>query len=280
MNLKNCYCGKSKLSAARSANHRPRPRRRPHLHLRRRPHRHRRLPRRRLRPSRSDCPNYPTRNCHHRTSWECSSRLRRCNWCYRLRSCHRMICDWNGGSAAGSSAHSRSAMYRRPQLRMSPWRSSSFPHAGTSSPPRIAHGNTRYPSPLSSPNVATPFIDHSSEMWNFRCNGPLIRCPLLHEKGEAMRKTLMALAAVATLAVSAVAAPQAAEARGGRIAAGIAAGVIGSAIVGGAIASQRDYYGSGYYGRPAYVEDAPCVWQRQRFWDGYGWRVRRVQVCD
>ncbi len=87
----------------------------------------------------------------------------------------------------------------------------------------------------------------------------------------------MALAAVATLAVSAVAAPQAAEARGGRIAAGIAAGV----------ASQRDYYGSGYYGPgygyyggPAYVEDAPCVWQRQRFWDGYGWRVRRVQVCD
>jgi hypothetical protein len=124
-------------------------------------------------------------------------------------------------------------------------------------------------------------------MWNFRYNGPLIRCPLLHEKGEAMRKTLMALAAVVTLAVSAVAAPQAAEARGGRIAAGIAAGVIGSAIVGGAIASQRDYYGPGYYGPgygyyggPAYVEDAPCVWQRQRFWDGYGWRVRRVQVCD
>ena len=95
----------------------------------------------------------------------------------------------------------------------------------------------------------------------------------------------MALAAVATLAVSAVAAPQAAEARGGRIAAGIAAGVIGSAIVGGAIASQRGYYGDygpgyGYYGGPAYVEDAPCVWQRQRFWAGYGWRVRRVQVCD
>src|SRR5882762_11224908 len=113
------------------------------------------------------------------------------------------------------------------------------------------HCNTRYPSPLSSPNEATPFIDHSSEMWNFRYNGPLIRCPLLHEKGEAMRKTLMALAAVATLAVSAVAAPQAAEARGGRI----AAGVIGSAIVGGAIASQRCYYGDyvplyGYHRRP------------------------------
>ena len=31
-----------------------------------------------------------------------------------------------------------------------------------------------------------------------------------------------------------------------------------------------DYYGYGYGG---------CVWQRQRFWDGYGWRVRRVRVC-
>jgi hypothetical protein len=114
------------------------------------------------------------------------------------------------------------------------------------------------------------------------------------EKGKAMRKTLLALAAVATLAVSAIATPQAAEARGGRIAAGIAAGVIGSAIVGGAIASQNGYYGPGYYGPsygpgygyyggPAYVADpydAPCIWQRQRFWDGYGWRVRRVQVCD
>jgi hypothetical protein len=24
----------------------------------------------------------------------------------------------------------------------------------------------------------------------------------------------------------------------------------------------------------------PCFWQRQRFWDGYGWRVRSVRVCD
>ncbi len=37
--------------------------------------------------------------------------------------------------------------------------------------------------------------------------------------------------------------------------------------------------GYGYYGGPAYVADDYCVWQRQRFWDGYGWRVRRVRVC-
>jgi hypothetical protein len=139
----------------------------------------------------------------------------------------------------------------------------------------------------SSPNEAIPFIDHSSEMWNFRRDRPLVRCPLLHEKGDAMRKTLMALAAVATLAVSAVAVPAPAQAQRG-VAAGVAAGLIGGAIVGGAIASQNGYYyGPGYYGpgygAPAYVAGPgygpPCSWQRQRFWDGYGWRVRSVRVC-
>jgi hypothetical protein len=110
---------------------------------------------------------------------------------------------------------------------------------------------------------------------------------LLNEKGEAMRKTLMALAAVATLAVSAVVAPAPAHAQRG-FGAGLAAGVIGGAIVGGALAGPRyygpgyGYYGPGYgyYGGPAYVaDDGGCYWQRQRFWDGYGWRVRRVRVC-
>jgi hypothetical protein len=101
-----------------------------------------------------------------------------------------------------------------------------------------------------------------------------------------MKKTLLALAAVATLALSAVAVPAPAQAQRG-VAAGVAAGLIGGAIVGGAIASQNGYYGPGYYGYyggPAYVADPgygpPCVWQRQRFWDGYGWRVRNVRVCD
>jgi hypothetical protein len=112
---------------------------------------------------------------------------------------------------------------------------------------------------------------------------------LLNEKGEAMRKILMALAAVATLAVSAIA-PAPAHAQRG-VGVGIAAGLLGGAIVGGAIASQNGYYGPGYYGPgygygggPAYVADpgygGECYVQRQRFWDGYGWRVRRVRVCD
>src|SRR5260370_335393 len=90
--------------------------------------------------------------------------------------------------------------------------------------------------------------------------------------------------AVATLAVSAVT-PARAQ-RG--VAAGVAAGLIGGAIIGGALAGPGyygygpGYYygpGYGYYGGPAYVADDYCVWQRQRFWDGYGWRVRRMRVC-
>lgn len=101
-----------------------------------------------------------------------------------------------------------------------------------------------------------------------------------------MKKALMAVATATTLAVAVLATPQTAEARGGRIAAGVAAGVIGGALLGGALAGPGyyghgpGYYGPGYgyYGGPAYV-GAPCYWQRQRFWDGYGWRVRRVRVC-
>jgi hypothetical protein len=129
--------------------------------------------------------------------------------------------------------------------------------------------------------MAVPFIDHSSRIWNFPATDSRSGV-LLSEKGEAMKKTLMAIAAVATLAVSAVAAPAPAHAQRG-FGAGLAAGVIGGAIVGGAIAGPG-YYGPGYgyYGGPAYVADdyyGGCVWQRQRFWDGYGWRVRRVRVC-
>lgn len=105
-----------------------------------------------------------------------------------------------------------------------------------------------------------------------------------------MKNTLMAAAAVATLAISSLVAPAPAHAQRG-LGAGIAAGVIGGALIGGALAGPRyygpgyGYYGPGYgpgygyYGGPAYVVDPGCYWQRQRFWDGYGWRIRRVRVC-
>ena len=107
-----------------------------------------------------------------------------------------------------------------------------------------------------------------------------------------MRKILVALATIGTLAFSASAPAHAQRALG----AAIAGGLIGGAIVGGAVAASPYYYGPGpyyygpgpgpaYYGpgyAPGYVaaEDPyGCYWQRQRFWDGYAWRIRRVRVC-
>jgi hypothetical protein len=99
-----------------------------------------------------------------------------------------------------------------------------------------------------------------------------------------MKKTMTAVLAVATLAGSLSVTPAQAQRGWGP---GIAAGLIGGAIVGGAIAASRPY--PYYYGpppayAPAYVgAPAPagptCVWQNQRYWDGYGWAVRPVQVC-
>jgi len=90
-----------------------------------------------------------------------------------------------------------------------------------------------------------------------------------------MNKTFAAFVAVATVAGSLAATPASAQ-RG--VAAGVAAGLIGGAIIGGAIASSRPAYG---YGERVYVEEAPpaCRLVRERFWDGYGWAYRRVEVC-
>jgi hypothetical protein len=95
-----------------------------------------------------------------------------------------------------------------------------------------------------------------------------------------MKKTISALLAVATLAGSLVSVAPAAQARDGAVAAGIAGGLIGGALLGGAIAASRP---APVYGAPApvYVEEPPpCRLVRERFWDGYGWRFRRVEVCN
>ena len=99
-----------------------------------------------------------------------------------------------------------------------------------------------------------------------------------------MTRTLTAIAAAGAIAVAAMAAPTTAEARGGRIAAGVIGGLAAGAIIGSAAAGAYGYYGDPYYGGPYYAY-APgygyggCYWHRERFFDGFGWRVRRVQVC-
>jgi len=86
-----------------------------------------------------------------------------------------------------------------------------------------------------------------------------------------MKKTLAAFVAVATIAGSLAATPASAQRYLG---AAVAGGLIGGAIVGGAVAASRP--------APVYVEEAPppgCRFVRERFWDGYAWRFRRVEVC-
>ena len=90
-----------------------------------------------------------------------------------------------------------------------------------------------------------------------------------------MKKTLAAFVAVATIAGSLASTPASAQ-RG--VAAGIVGGLIGGAIIGGAIASSRPVYAAP---APVYIDDYPaCRMVRERFWDGFGWRVRRVEVCN
>jgi hypothetical protein len=68
-------------------------------------------------------------------------------------------------------------------------------------------------------------------------------------------KTSAAFVAVATIAVSLAATPASAQR--------------------GAVTAPGYYY---YYGSD-YVSPPACQWATQRFWDGHGWRVRRVRVC-
>ena len=106
-----------------------------------------------------------------------------------------------------------------------------------------------------------------------------------------MKKTLAAVLAAATIAGAAVSSSTPAEARwrgGGAVAAGVIGGIAAGALIAGA-AGARPYYGPGpgYYGGPApvYYGGGPgyygprCYWERQRFWDGWGWRFRNVRVC-
>ena len=91
-----------------------------------------------------------------------------------------------------------------------------------------------------------------------------------------MKTTTTAVAAAGMLALASVMVPTGADAgcNGCGLAAGIIGGVAAGAIIGGAIASSRPAYGE-----PVYVEAPPCRMVRERFWDGYGWRYRRTEVC-
>jgi hypothetical protein len=93
--------------------------------------------------------------------------------------------------------------------------------------------------------------------------------------------TILALTLVA--GSSLLSAPSKAE--NGQIAAGVVGGLLGGALIGGALASSRPapppppvYYEPAP--APAYIEEPVCRFVGERFWDGFGWQYRRVQVCN
>ena len=100
-----------------------------------------------------------------------------------------------------------------------------------------------------------------------------------------MKKLASAVLAVALTAGPVFVVPPEAKADGGRIAAGVAGGLIGGALLGGILAGGPVYAAPPpppvYYApAPAYVDEPECRWVRQQYWDGYGYRIRRVQVCE
>jgi hypothetical protein len=100
-----------------------------------------------------------------------------------------------------------------------------------------------------------------------------------------MKQTVIALAAAALLAA---ALPSSAQARchGCGVAAGAAAGFAAGAMLGSALAGPAPIYAAPPPPPPSAVyfddPDAPvCHTERHRVWvQGYGWRYRRVEVCD
>jgi hypothetical protein len=103
------------------------------------------------------------------------------------------------------------------------------------------------------------------------------------------------LVALAVAALSAAALPTTADARcrGCAVGAGVVGGLAIGAILGSAIANGQPRYVEPepvyevpppprvyYADPPEYVEGPVCHIERQRVWNGYRWRHRRVEVCD
>ena len=104
-----------------------------------------------------------------------------------------------------------------------------------------------------------------------------------------MKNTIIALAAAVTLAAALPSSAQA-NCNGCGVAAGVVGGLAAGAIIGSAIANSGPRYVEpapvyaapppAYAEPPAYADGPVCHTERQQVWDGYAYRVRRVQVCD
>jgi hypothetical protein len=97
--------------------------------------------------------------------------------------------------------------------------------------------------------------------------------------GDVMGKLASAIVTV-TLAAGPLLLLAPAKAENGQIAAGVVGGLIGGALLGGALARPAPPPPVYYAPEPVYVEEPACRLVRERYWNGYGWQFRRVQVCD
>jgi hypothetical protein len=70
-----------------------------------------------------------------------------------------------------------------------------------------------------------------------------------------------------------------AMAGGGDVAAGLLGGLAVGALVGSAAAQPR-YYAPYYAPAPVYVPAPRCWLERERVWDGYGYVLQHVRVCE
>jgi hypothetical protein len=98
-----------------------------------------------------------------------------------------------------------------------------------------------------------------------------------------MTRVLSTLAVAVTVAIGAVATPTSADARWrhhGFPVAPLIGGLATGAFLGAALAAPRPYYAYAY--EPIYepVYFGPeCYVRRERIWDGWAWRMRRVEEC-
>jgi hypothetical protein len=94
-----------------------------------------------------------------------------------------------------------------------------------------------------------------------------------------MNKTISTVAALSLLTTSLLY-PAAGKAENGQIAAGVVGGLIGGALLGSALASRPAPPPVVYYEpEPVYVVEPVCRFVGERFWDGFGWQIRRVRIC-
>jgi|ERR1035437_9451790 hypothetical protein len=102
----------------------------------------------------------------------------------------------------------------------------------------------------------------------------------VRRRGENVMGKIASAIATVILATGPLMSPVSARAENGEIAAGVVGGLIGGALLGSALAARPAPPPVYYSPEPVYVEEPVCRLVRERYWDGYGWQFRRVQICN